>query len=108
MRRKHIPQRTCVGCRKVEGKRRLIRLVRTPEGTVEIDETGKRPGRGAYLHRRRACWEIILQQGYLKHALKLSEPLTKENLDILKTYAKNLPEELTDCEWSRDGRGRGE
>ena len=49
MRRKRIPQRTCVGCRDVGDKRQLVRLVRTPGGTVEIDDTGKRPGRGAYL-----------------------------------------------------------
>lgn len=96
MRRKRIPQRTCVGCRKVEGKRQLIRLVRTPTGTVEIDETGKRSGRGAYLHARRSCWEIALQKRRLEHALKLRGTLTKENLDTLKAYAETLPEEQVD------------
>jgi predicted RNA-binding protein YlxR (DUF448 family) len=94
MRRKHIPQRTCVGCRTVEGKRQLIRLVRTSEVTVEIDQTGKRPGRGAYLHRRRSCWEIALQKRHLERALKLSGPLAKESLDTLKAYAETLPEQL--------------
>jgi predicted RNA-binding protein YlxR (DUF448 family) len=94
MRRKHIPQRTCVGCREVEDKRRLTRLVRTPEGTVEIDETGKRPGRGAYLHRRLSCWQVVLQSRRLEIALQLKGPLTKENLDLLKAYAATLPEEI--------------
>lgn len=93
MRRKRIPQRTCVGCRQVGGKRELVRLVRTAEETVEVDETGKRPGRGTYLCRRRACWETALQKRRLEHALKLDEPLTKENRDVLRAYLENLPEE---------------
>jgi predicted RNA-binding protein YlxR (DUF448 family) len=93
MRRKQIPQRTCVGCREVSGKRQLIRLVRTCEGGVEIDETGKRSGRGAYLCRRRSCWETALQRKHLEHALRLSNPLTKENLDTLRAYLETLPEE---------------
>ena len=53
-RRKHVPLRTCVACRQVAGKRELIRLVRTEKG-VEVDKTGKKAGRGAYLHQRQAC-----------------------------------------------------
>lgn len=94
MRHKHIPQRTCVGCREVGGKRQFIRLVRTSEGTVEIDETGKQPGRGAYLHRRLSCWQVALKKRYLETALKLKGPLTKENLDRLKAYAASIPEEV--------------
>ena len=93
MPRKHVPQRTCVGCREVGGKRQLVRLVRTPEGKVEIDETGKRRGRGAYLCRRRSCWEIALQKGRLEQALRLSHPLTKDNLDVLRAYGEAWPEE---------------
>jgi predicted RNA-binding protein YlxR (DUF448 family) len=93
MRRKRIPQRTCVGCRQVSGKRELVRLVRTSEETVEVDETAKRPGRGTYLCRRRACWEIALQKRRLEHALKLNGQLTKENRDVLRAYLENLPEE---------------
>jgi uncharacterized protein len=66
--RKHIPQRTCVGCRKVLPKRSLLRLVRSGEGIV-IDPTGKMPGRGAYLHNLRLCWEKGLKSG-LAQALK--------------------------------------
>jgi hypothetical protein len=42
LRPKHIPQRTCIACRTHDAKRGLLRLVRTPEGIVEIDETGKK------------------------------------------------------------------
>ncbi len=65
---KHIPQRTCVGCREVLSKRELLRIVRTPEG-VQLDPTGKLEGRGAYLHDKRSCWEKALK-GSLAHALK--------------------------------------
>jgi hypothetical protein len=71
-RRKHIPIRRCIACQQSRAKRELVRIVRTPEGTVEIDNKGKRPGRGAYLCRERACWEAGLHQGKLSRALKCS------------------------------------
>ncbi len=67
---KHVPQRTCVACRQVAGKRALVRVVRTPAGTVEVDPTGKKNGRGAYLHADPACWEVALKRKALQHALK--------------------------------------
>jgi predicted RNA-binding protein YlxR (DUF448 family) len=69
-RRKHIPIRRCIACQQSRAKRELVRIVRTVEGTVEIDGKGKRPGRGAYLCRDRACWESGLRQGKLSRALK--------------------------------------
>ncbi|MFP3852920.1 MAG: YlxR family protein [Anaerolineales bacterium] len=66
--RRHVPQRTCVGCRQTAGKRALIRLVRTPEGVV-VDPTGKLAGRGAYVHQDPACWQSALS-GALEHALR--------------------------------------
>jgi uncharacterized protein len=65
---KHVPQRTCVGCREILPKRRMIRIVRTAEG-VRVDPTSKMAGRGAYLHDRRECWERGLK-GALANALK--------------------------------------
>jgi predicted RNA-binding protein YlxR (DUF448 family) len=67
---RRVPQRTCVACRRVEGKRQLIRIVRTPAGTVEVDLTGRKNGRGAYLHADPACWETALKRKALQHALK--------------------------------------
>jgi uncharacterized protein len=69
---RRVPQRTCVGCRSVLAKRQLVRLVRTAGGNVEIDPTGKAPGRGAYLHDRRDCWRKALASGALDHALKIT------------------------------------
>ncbi|MCC6606568.1 MAG: YlxR family protein [Anaerolineae bacterium] len=68
---KHVPQRTCFVCREKGDKRQLTRLVRTPEGSVVIDPTGKQNGRGAYLCDQSACWEKVLTNGrLLNQALK--------------------------------------
>src|SRR5690242_6949713 len=67
---KHVPQRMCVSCRERSAKRTLVRIVRTPEGAVEIDSTGKRNGRGAYLCDDPACWDRALRTGALANALK--------------------------------------
>ena len=75
-RRRHVPQRTCVACRVSRPKRELVRIVRTPEGVVMADDTGRRSGRGAYLCRQRDCWETALARRQLAHALKV--PLTAE------------------------------
>ncbi|MFN3741674.1 MAG: YlxR family protein [Anaerolineales bacterium] len=90
--RKHIPQRTCVGCREINAKRELIRLVRTPQG-VFIDPSGKMAGRGAYLHRRRSCWEQGLR-GALAHALRVE--LTAEDRVRLEAFLQTLPTEDED------------
>jgi predicted RNA-binding protein YlxR (DUF448 family) len=86
---KHVPQRTCVGCRQTLAKRSMIRIVRTPEG-LRVDPTGKTPGRGAYLHDRRDCWESGLK-GALAHALKVE--LTDQDRETLQTLMATLPEE---------------
>ena len=88
---KHIPQRTCVGCRKVLPKRSLIRLVRTPGG-IQVDPTGKAAGRGAYLHDARSCWERGLK-GTLAHALKVD--LSDQDREYLQKFLADLPEETS-------------
>ncbi len=52
---KKIPMRMCVGCSKMKPKTELIRVVRSPEGEVSIDSTGKKSGRGAYICSDRDC-----------------------------------------------------
>ena len=70
MRTKHQPLRTCVACRQAKPKRELTRIVRTPEGQIMVDPTGKANGRGAYLCSDRACWERAIKRRVLNHALK--------------------------------------
>lgn len=95
VRRKHVPQRTCVACRETLPKRSLIRVVRSADGIV-IDPTGKIAGRGAYLHNRRSCWERGLK-GTLAQALR--SELSKDTIDQLRAFAATLsddtPEEQT-------------
>jgi predicted RNA-binding protein YlxR (DUF448 family) len=78
---RHIPQRTCIACRKTNRKRELVRLVCLPETGVEVDLTGKKSGRGAYLCPDRECWEIALKMGKLEYALRTRlKPDNKEKL----------------------------
>lgn len=86
---KHIPQRTCVGCREVLAKRSLMRIVRTTQG-VQLDPSGKIDGRGAYLHNKRSCWERALK-GSLAHALKTE--LSEQDRKNLNEYLSGLPSE---------------
>ncbi|MCA9845884.1 MAG: YlxR family protein [Dehalococcoidia bacterium] len=89
-----IPERTCVACRESAGKRTLIRIVRTPEGRVEVDESGKAKGRGAYLHANRSCWEKGLKGGSMGYALRTS--LAPEDLEALTGFGLGLPAEGID------------
>jgi len=86
---KHVPLRTCVQCRQVRSKRELIRIVRTPEGTIEMDERGKAAGRGAYLCRNRTCWEDAIRHERLEHALKTT--LSAADKKRLLEYGQQLP-----------------
>ncbi len=89
---KHIPQRTCVGCREVQGKRQMVRVVRRADGQVGVDATGKAPGRGAYIHQRQSCWQSALKAGHLAHALRVTQ-LNADDRTALQAYAEALPEE---------------
>ena len=85
---KHIPQRTCLGCRTTKPKRELTRLVRTAAGGVEFDTTGKARGRGAYLCPDAACAGRALQASTLNRALRVS--LNDAALAELRAWAEQL------------------
>ena len=86
---KHTPQRTCVACRQVTGKRALIRVVRTPAGRVEVDPTGKKAGRGAYLCASPDCWLRALARETLGQALRIAIPQADQA--ALADYGRGLP-----------------
>lgn len=88
---KHVPQRTCVGCHTVQSKRSLVRVVRTSDG-VMVDLSGKHPGRGAYLHDLRSCWEAGMRSGL---ARSLRTTLSSEDISHLTAYMSSLPEETS-------------
>ncbi|NIT59875.1 MAG: DUF448 domain-containing protein [Aliifodinibius sp.] len=88
-RKKHVPQRTCVACREVKAKRELIRIVRTPEQTLIIDETGKAQGRGAYLCKQPLCWASKRSlKDLIGRALKL--PITDEEWALVEERLSSL------------------
>ena len=87
-----IPMRMCAGCRTRRPKRELCRVVRTPQQTVEVDATGKRSGRGAYVCADNpACLEKAVKTRALERALEMSVGL--EVYEELKTRLKPLPED---------------
>ncbi len=69
---KKVPLRMCVGCREMKEKRDLIRIVRTSEHSGEIDLTGKKPGRGAYICNDPACLKKAKKSKSLERALNVS------------------------------------
>lgn len=70
LKQKKTPMRMCVGCREMKPKRELLRAVRSPEGMVTLDETGKKPGRGAYVCYSAECLKRALKQRQLDRALE--------------------------------------
>ena len=81
MKPKKIPMRMCVGCREMKEKRKLIRIVRTPEGEAALDPTGKKSGRGAYVCRQAECLRRSIRQKQLERQLEIT--LTPEIIQAL-------------------------
>ena len=71
---KKIPMRQCVGCRKHKPKKELIRVVRSPEGTLSLDFRGKAPGRGAYLCPDGACLKKAIKSKALERGFEMAIP----------------------------------
>jgi predicted RNA-binding protein YlxR (DUF448 family) len=88
---KHLHQRTCIACKQIKERKALIRLVRADNGVAEVDMSGKKPGRGAYLCPKEACWELALKRNRLEYALRTK--LSDNNRQILIDYIHNLLEE---------------
>ena len=70
MKTRKIPLRKCTGCQEMKSKRELIRVVRSPEGEISIDFTGKKSGRGAYICRDMGCFETARKKHSLERSLK--------------------------------------
>ena len=85
---RNIPQRTCIAWRTTSDKREFVRIVRTPEGTVVADPTGKRDGRGAYLCANRVCWEDALKKDRLGRALRTA--ISPADREELRRYAEQI------------------
>ena len=77
---KKIPMRMCTGCGEMKPKKELVRVVKSPEGEISIDRTGRSPGRGAYVCPNPEC---------LKTA--------KKSRRLEKVFASQIPEEVYDA-----------
>ena len=84
-RERKIPQRMCVGCRAMKNKRELIRVVRTPSDEIEVDITGKKSGRGAYICKSPECFSLAIKGHRLQKALQ-----REINEDILENIRQQL------------------
>ena len=71
---KKIPQRQCMGCRERKAKRELLRVVRTPEGNVNLDFGGKMNGRGAYICPDAECLKKAIRSKALDRSLEVTIP----------------------------------
>lgn len=70
MKPRKIPMRMCVGCREMKPKKELLRIVKKPDGQVQLDITGKVSGRGAYVCPNQKCLETAVKQKQLDRALE--------------------------------------
>lgn len=85
---KKVPMRQCVGCRNMVSKREMIRVIRTAEGSILLDATGKKNGRGAYICNSKECLEKAIKSKSLERSLKASIP--SEIYDSLKEELDNI------------------
>jgi len=83
-----IPMRMCVGCREMKPKKDLLRVVRSPEGQVSLDATGKKAVRGAYCCYQAECLGRALKQGQLSRQLEVQ--LTPEVEQSLRDTMQQL------------------
>lgn len=86
---KHVPMRTCIACRESKPKRELLRVVRTPDGHVLLDATGKKAGRGAYLCAKLSCWETALKRKRLENEFEVA--ISAEDRAALDAFVATLP-----------------
>lgn len=69
---KKIPLRQCVGCMEMKEKKSMMRVLKTPEGEIVLDTTGKKNGRGAYLCNSLECLKKAQKNKGLEHSFKMS------------------------------------
>ena len=91
MKAKKIPQRKCLGCNEMKDKKALLRVVRSPEGEVSLDLTGKKNGRGAYICRQKECLQKARKNKGLERSFKMS--ISPEVYDTLEKEFDQLETE---------------
>ena len=71
---KQIPLRQCIGCREMKAKSELVRIIKTPEGEVCLDKTGRMNGRGAYICLNKDCYKRAVKSKGIEKSLKMAIP----------------------------------
>ena len=71
---KKIPQRQCIGCGEMKGKKEMIRVIKTAEGEILLDATGRKNGRGAYLCPAEECLKKAIKNKGLERSFKMAIP----------------------------------
>ncbi len=87
---KKVPMRKCVGCQEMKNKKEMMRVLKTSENTFELDATGKKNGRGAYVCCSRDCLEKVIKNKGLERSFKQAIPkevyeTLKKEMDALET-----------------------
>lgn len=82
---KKIPTRKCVGCGEMKEKKELVRVIKTPEGDIVLDTTGRANGRGAYICNNAECFKKAQKNKGLERSLKAQIPD-----DVLERLSKEL------------------
>lgn len=72
LKKKKVPLRKCLGCNEMKPKKELIRIVRNPEGKVNIDKAGKAPGRGCYICPSLSCLDSAVKAKRVERALEVA------------------------------------
>jgi len=86
--KRKVPLRKCLGCNEMKPKKELIRIVRSPEGTVDIDKAGKAPGRGCYICPSLQCLEAAIKAKRVENALE-----APVNADVFNKLRVQLTDE---------------
>ncbi|MBS5214510.1 MAG: YlxR family protein [Eubacteriales bacterium] len=87
---KKVPMRKCIGCQEMKNKKEMMRVLKTPEGEIVIDLTGRKNGRGAYLCFSKECLEKSMKNKGLERSLKTTIPASvyenlKEEIDQIES-----------------------
>lgn len=88
---KKVPLRQCVGCGEMKGKKDMMRVLKTAEGDICLDTTGKKNGRGAYVCKNAECLKLARKNKGLERSFKMSIP--KEVYNALEEEFENLEAE---------------
>lgn len=85
---KKIPLRKCTGCQEMKSKKEMMRILRTSEGEIILDTTGRKNGRGAYVCCTMECFEKAVRNRGLERSLKCKVP--QETYEILKKEIESI------------------